>query len=150
MEVRDREIITSHFLAGSFGRQLRCSLLTDPLARYARRSRLANGQNSCAIKRFVVVLSDTEIQRRISAHNSIGTYCGLVSSRGSSRGRIAGLIEQRSWRINIHLMFVRHGLAIQNELQTLFTGKLPMNTSSGRPLETRPNRHNPGRRSMGQ
>ena len=37
-------------LAWSFGRWLRCSLLTDPWAGYARRSRLISGQNPCAIK----------------------------------------------------------------------------------------------------
>ena len=46
----DRAKITSHFPAGSFARRLRCSLLTDPLAGYARRSRLASGQNSRAVK----------------------------------------------------------------------------------------------------
>ena len=46
----DRAKITSHFLAGPFGRWQRCSLLTDPLAGYARRSRLASDQNSCAVK----------------------------------------------------------------------------------------------------
>ena len=48
--VRGRAKITSHFPAGSFGRGLRCSLLTDPWAGYARRSRLAGGQNSRAVK----------------------------------------------------------------------------------------------------
>jgi len=48
--LRDRAKITLPFLAGPFARRLRCSLLTDPLAGYARRSRLAGGQNSCAIK----------------------------------------------------------------------------------------------------
>ena len=52
--LRDRATITSPFLAGPFGRRLRCSLLTDPLPGYARRSRLASGQNSCAIKGEVV------------------------------------------------------------------------------------------------
>ena len=48
--LRGRAKITSHFPAGSFGRGLRCSLLTDPWAGYARRSRLAGGQNSRAVK----------------------------------------------------------------------------------------------------
>jgi hypothetical protein len=48
--LRGRAKITSHFPAGSFGRGLRCSLLTDPRAGYARRSRLASGQNSHAVK----------------------------------------------------------------------------------------------------
>jgi hypothetical protein len=47
--LRDRAKITSAILAWPFDRWLRCSLLTDPLAGYARRSRLASGQNSCAI-----------------------------------------------------------------------------------------------------
>jgi hypothetical protein len=37
-----------NILAGSFGRWRRCSLVTDRLG-YAPRSRLASGQNSCAI-----------------------------------------------------------------------------------------------------
>jgi hypothetical protein len=52
--VWDRAQITSPFLAGPFARRLRCSLLTDPLAGYARRSRLAGGQHSCAIKGEVI------------------------------------------------------------------------------------------------
>ena len=40
---------TSAILAWPFARWLRYSLLTDPLAGYARRLRLASGQNSCAI-----------------------------------------------------------------------------------------------------
>ena len=48
--LRGRAEITSHILAGSFGRGRCCSLLTDPLAGYARRLRLAGGRNSCAIK----------------------------------------------------------------------------------------------------
>ena len=50
ISVRGRAKITSHFPAGSFGHGLRCSLLTDPRAGYARRSRLAGGQNSRAVK----------------------------------------------------------------------------------------------------
>jgi len=53
-DLGDRAKITSPFLAGPFARRLRCSLLTDPLAGYARRSRLADGQNSCAIKGEVI------------------------------------------------------------------------------------------------
>ncbi len=52
--LRDRAKITSPFLAGPFARRLRCSLLTDPLPGYARRSRLASGQNSCAMKGEVI------------------------------------------------------------------------------------------------
>ncbi len=48
--LRDRAKITSHFPAGPFGRWLRCRLLTDPLAGYARRLRLASSQNFCAVK----------------------------------------------------------------------------------------------------
>ena len=48
--LRGRAKITSHFPAGSFDRGLRCSLLTDPRVGYARRSRLAGGQNSRAVK----------------------------------------------------------------------------------------------------
>ncbi|NNM86903.1 MAG: hypothetical protein HKL95_00115 [Phycisphaerae bacterium] len=48
--LRDRARIASRFLAGPFGRWLRCSLLTDPLAVYAHRSRHASSQNSCAVK----------------------------------------------------------------------------------------------------
>src|SRR5271157_1176628 len=47
--LRARAKITSAILAWPFGRWLRCSLLTDPLAGYARRSRHASGQKSCAI-----------------------------------------------------------------------------------------------------
>jgi hypothetical protein len=47
--LRDRAKTTSAILAWPFARWLRCTLLTDPLAGYARRSRLASGQNSCAI-----------------------------------------------------------------------------------------------------
>jgi uncharacterized protein with HEPN domain len=50
LEIRGRAKITSHFPAGSFGRGHRCSLLTDPRVGYARRSRLAGGQNSRAVK----------------------------------------------------------------------------------------------------
>ena len=48
--LRGRAKITSHFPAGSFSRGLCCLLLTDPRAGYARRSRLAGGQNSRAVK----------------------------------------------------------------------------------------------------
>ncbi len=48
--VRNRAKITSHLPAGPFGRQLRCSLVSDPLPGYAPRSRLASGQNFCAVK----------------------------------------------------------------------------------------------------
>ncbi|HUC85599.1 MAG TPA: glycoside hydrolase family 3 C-terminal domain-containing protein [Candidatus Acidoferrales bacterium] len=44
-QLRDGAKITSVILAWSFARWLRCSLLTDPWTGYARRSRLASGQN---------------------------------------------------------------------------------------------------------
>ena len=46
----NRAKITSHFPAGPFDRQLRCSLVPDPLPGYAPRSRLAGSQNFCAVK----------------------------------------------------------------------------------------------------
>ena len=58
--VRGRAKITSHFLAGPFGRWHRCSLLTDPLAGYARRSRLASGRNPCA-KKYEFILAQSLI-----------------------------------------------------------------------------------------
>ena len=48
--LRNQAKITSHFPAGPFGLQLRCSLVSDPLPGYAPHSRLASGQNFCAVK----------------------------------------------------------------------------------------------------
>ncbi len=64
--LRGRAKITSHFPAGSFGRGLRCSLLTDPWAGYARRSRLAGGQNSRAVK-YEFIFARPLSRRRHSA-----------------------------------------------------------------------------------
>ncbi len=77
--LRDRETITSHFLAGSFVRRLRCSLLTDPLARYARRSRLAVGQNSCAIKcEFILSRSLGGVLKKIATCAAAGTLAIIL------------------------------------------------------------------------
>jgi hypothetical protein len=45
MRLRDPAKITSYFPAGSFGRRLRCWLLKDPRAGYARPSGLAGSHN---------------------------------------------------------------------------------------------------------
>jgi len=95
--LRDRAKITSPFLAGPFARRLRCSLLTDPLAGYARRSRLASGQNSCAIKGEVIFarslsgaghmgISGTEVR--------VGTMC----LAGRAKSLAASLPSERSGR----------------------------------------------------
>ena len=75
--LRGRAKITSRFLAGSFGRWLRCSLLPDPLAGYARRSRLASGQNSCTLKdEFILARSLTGLyyERARWYSPSLGTW----------------------------------------------------------------------------
>jgi len=61
--LRDRAKITSAFLAGSFGRWLCGSLLTDPLAGYARRSRLASNQNLCAINAEFIFARSLSLNR---------------------------------------------------------------------------------------
>ena len=82
--LRDRAKITSHCPAGSFGRQLRCSLLTDPLAGYARPSRLAGGQNSCAVKHeFIFARSLIPKQHHRSA-------CGPSRSSWPDRRHLVG------------------------------------------------------------
>ncbi len=69
--VRNRAKITSHFSAGPFGLQLRCSLVSDPLPGYAPHSRLAGGQNFCAVKHeFIFARSLTRLENCAAANDA--------------------------------------------------------------------------------
>ena len=71
---------TSHFSAGPFDRQLRCSLVQDPLPGYAPRSRLTGGQNFCAVKhefifaRFLSSLQWVAVAMLVHAANGLPVW----------------------------------------------------------------------------